>query len=468
MINDIVSPVLGAIIGYFTNWLAIKMLFFPYEPKYIGKIKLPFTPGLIPKERAKIAKKIAVVTEEKILDKETIEENIFTQENKEKIYLLIEKNFYKLKEKDFNIDYVLTSLYGEKKDTVLKKIEDKILFKISEFIFEEKNQEALAELLTEKIYYAIKNIDKNQDIKEKLENIIISSLNNENIKNNIFNTKICDIINNENVSDIKISIFESVPKICGYICDKMKNDDYIDKTFGSFVKNVIEENIGTFAGMFLNKDKIYESIKNNIILYLNNKENQNIIGLKIFEILSLYQNKTIFEVYEKIPEKTKDIIKEKITINNLKTYINKTKVLDNLYNALDNEIINLKGNIKNIIVKLIKEKIATNLYSVIKNYIKNNKNKILNININFILEKIDISIFKDKIFILIEKLIDSQGDKFLSNISISNMIENKINSFDMDTIEDIILSVAKKELNAITIIGGILGFVIGLIPVIIK
>ena len=58
----IVSPVVGAIIGWFTNDLAIKMIFRPLYPKYIGKWKLPFTPGLIPKEKNRIAKAIGETT----------------------------------------------------------------------------------------------------------------------------------------------------------------------------------------------------------------------------------------------------------------------------------------------------------------------------------------------------------------------------------------------------------------------
>ncbi len=51
------KPIVGAIIGYTTNWLAIKMLFKPpHEAKYIGKLKVPFTPGLIPRERERIAR----------------------------------------------------------------------------------------------------------------------------------------------------------------------------------------------------------------------------------------------------------------------------------------------------------------------------------------------------------------------------------------------------------------------------
>jgi uncharacterized membrane protein YheB (UPF0754 family) len=52
-------PVAGAIIGYFTNDIAIKMLFRPYKPIYVGKRQLPFTPGLIPRNQERLAKRIA-------------------------------------------------------------------------------------------------------------------------------------------------------------------------------------------------------------------------------------------------------------------------------------------------------------------------------------------------------------------------------------------------------------------------
>ena len=52
-------PVIGGVIGYFTNDIAIKMLFRPYRPYYIGGKQLPFTPGLIPRNQERLAKRIA-------------------------------------------------------------------------------------------------------------------------------------------------------------------------------------------------------------------------------------------------------------------------------------------------------------------------------------------------------------------------------------------------------------------------
>jgi len=55
----VAPPVVGGIIGYFTNDIAIKMLFRPYRPYYVGGRQVPFTPGLIPRNQERLAKRIA-------------------------------------------------------------------------------------------------------------------------------------------------------------------------------------------------------------------------------------------------------------------------------------------------------------------------------------------------------------------------------------------------------------------------
>lgn len=55
----IVPPLAGGVIGYFTNDLAIKMLFRPYRAKQLFGQRLPFTPGLIPRNQSRLAQRIA-------------------------------------------------------------------------------------------------------------------------------------------------------------------------------------------------------------------------------------------------------------------------------------------------------------------------------------------------------------------------------------------------------------------------
>lgn len=49
IIKYIAGPVIGAVIGYFTNFIAVKMLFHPKKEIKVFGHKLPFTPGAIPK-----------------------------------------------------------------------------------------------------------------------------------------------------------------------------------------------------------------------------------------------------------------------------------------------------------------------------------------------------------------------------------------------------------------------------------
>lgn len=76
IIRIISGPVIGAIIGYFTNYLAIKMLFKPLNPVKIGKFTLPFTPGIIPKRKNQLGKILGDAVLEKFFTYNDLE-NVF-------------------------------------------------------------------------------------------------------------------------------------------------------------------------------------------------------------------------------------------------------------------------------------------------------------------------------------------------------------------------------------------------------
>ena len=81
-VKIIVTILVSAIIGLVTNYLAIKMLFHPYhEHKLFGKIRIPFTPGIIPKNRYRMSKSIAETLGGEILNKDVLEKNVFNNLN---------------------------------------------------------------------------------------------------------------------------------------------------------------------------------------------------------------------------------------------------------------------------------------------------------------------------------------------------------------------------------------------------
>jgi hypothetical protein len=79
----LVPPLLGAVIGFITNVVAIKMLFRPLNPIRIFGIRLPFTPGILPRQRQKLADSIGAMVQRELLTPEILKDRIESPEVKE-------------------------------------------------------------------------------------------------------------------------------------------------------------------------------------------------------------------------------------------------------------------------------------------------------------------------------------------------------------------------------------------------
>ncbi len=74
----VLPPLVGAVIGGVTNDVAIRMLFRPYAAWRVGGLRVPLTPGLIPRERAQIAYAIAQTFTEHVLDSDQVADLLLT------------------------------------------------------------------------------------------------------------------------------------------------------------------------------------------------------------------------------------------------------------------------------------------------------------------------------------------------------------------------------------------------------
>ncbi|WP_018249038.1 DUF445 domain-containing protein [Orenia marismortui] len=81
-------PIVGAIIGWITNLLAIKLIFRPYEPIKIPLLNFEIQ-GLLPKRSKELAKKIGEVVERDLLPKEELERELSGLEVKDDIKVAI-------------------------------------------------------------------------------------------------------------------------------------------------------------------------------------------------------------------------------------------------------------------------------------------------------------------------------------------------------------------------------------------
>ena len=93
-----VAPVLGGVIGYITNEVAIRMLFRPHQAKYIMGWHVPFTPGLIPKERERIAASVGDTISRNLMNSEVLERTLLGDDITSRIGQAIDRYFDSLKQ----------------------------------------------------------------------------------------------------------------------------------------------------------------------------------------------------------------------------------------------------------------------------------------------------------------------------------------------------------------------------------
>lgn len=166
-------PIISAFIGWITNWVAIKMLFHPKQPKKILDITFQ---GIFPKRQNQFAEKLGKLVSDELLSFTDISEKITNSENLKKVMPLIDAhldNFLKIK---LASSMPMISMFiGEKTTNQLKAIFITELEELFPIIMQQYTENLKSELDIESIV-----IQKVQSFSsDKLENILYSIMSKE-------------------------------------------------------------------------------------------------------------------------------------------------------------------------------------------------------------------------------------------------------------------------------------------------
>lgn len=146
IIQMLAGPVVGAVIGYLTNYLAVKMLFRPYNPIMIGKIRLPFTPGIIPKRKQSLAEAIGSTVGEKLLTGSDVENALLSEPLKAAAVNNITDSLYEIMENN-SLEKLGGNAVGKDETAAVK---NKVAEFLTEKILQSAEQADIGKLLSEK------------------------------------------------------------------------------------------------------------------------------------------------------------------------------------------------------------------------------------------------------------------------------------------------------------------------------
>lgn len=156
----IAAPVIGAIIGYFTNALAVKMLFRPKKAYFIGKFQLPFTPGVFPKEKARLAQAAHDVINDQLLTGDTLAERMLSDDMLELVQRVADTASDSLREKeDRSVKTLINEIvrHEDALDRAIAGIQDAAAEKIRSRLIEENVGHILSERFCQELNAAMQD-----------------------------------------------------------------------------------------------------------------------------------------------------------------------------------------------------------------------------------------------------------------------------------------------------------------------
>ncbi|MDM0974819.1 DUF445 family protein [Clostridium perfringens] len=486
----IIGALIGAVIGYITNWLAIKMLFRPREAKYIFGMKLPFTPGLIPKEKSRIANKVGETVGTHLLNSDSLSKALKDDKIKAKFNEVAKEKINQVINSNSTLEESLKNTLGENyyalKENMINNITKTILESIQEEEFKNKVK-----------FYIVDSIKEQLNKEpEKIIDFINSNKFREVIINTLEEEKTRDIIGKALLKEVKtlgkedLTIEEVIPEnIKPYIEEYVKSQkdtlvDIIknllrDDEVSYKIKSAINDNIPSIVSMFLSGDVIYGKLVSLVDKSLNEEENKEYICDAALAFVHESMKKKVSDVINTVGEEKLQVISDALgdkisrklnTEENIDSIISKLNCKISSFSSYEEIIKVLFNDYENILID--------NIGSMISQVVNNNQ---LPGEISKIIEKVfdkflqnslnDICYNKQNLENSIMSILDNLYNDFVENksakvleiVDISSIVEEQINAFEVDYAEEIIIGIANKELKAITWLGALLGGILGIL-----
>lgn len=113
-------PFISAFIGWFTNWIAIKMLFHPKQPKKFLGITFQ---GIFPKRQKQFAAHLGKLVSNELISFKEIEEKIINPDNLQKVMPVVDEHIENFLKTKLSVSMPMLSMFiGEKTIAQLKGV----------------------------------------------------------------------------------------------------------------------------------------------------------------------------------------------------------------------------------------------------------------------------------------------------------------------------------------------------------
>lgn len=494
LVSLLITPVVTGAVGYVTNYLAIKMLFRPHQPRWYS---LGWQ-GVIPKKRKKLANEVGLMVGRDLISDKEIKGAIASENFQLLLDRAVSGELEKLLKKDYGNIYDIGMKLGIDLEKMVSNSLNKLLIddifvgRINSFI--NKEIKKIAEKFLSKSISDFDNFDSKiksfiagfmqdgnwqdivvDEISASLNNVILSGKSLSDLLPESFDSKIEKL--SEVITDKAIISIDKImadPETREVIVEKLiiAKEDF-------FNSGLIDSIKSGFISMFLTDDMIAGVVNNELPKLIDNIKEQPEIREKIrksihaqiskmlekpiYSFASTFGVDTLFEVRSNAVGGMKNYLKSDNFTEKISTIVSDTV---NKYSHFT------VGGILNTFGIKIDEKID-NLIDI--RYILQDKDNhalfaefggsvLKRIQLSNLYEKVPEKSF-DKMKVLfvfeINKILEKNISTTLKAIDLPIIVEDKINNLDLYEVENLLFSFMRDQFKWINILGFILGFLLG-------
>ena len=503
----ILPPSLGAIIGYFTNWLAIKMLFRPYRKwRFLG-IPVPFTPGLLPSRREEIAEKVGLVISEQLINQEELRRTLGEAHLQEELALLLSQHWLKIQKEEWTLSEAVRKTLG---DQALNAISNggnqmipSLVYTLEHTEIQQRTIKFMSAQLEKRLQYTpdLHFLDQWSLKGTQILHKKIASGSNEGALQNFINRyeallltwheskqSIVDLFGDDYVRALNQFIQDNPEVLSGLLNQLLSNEDLLDRLV-PFIQRIFDKHWSlSFLSALLSTERLrimIHSLAEDGKKWLIDEEHQQQLNIQISHWLEEFMKKPLSEIGFSStgtfrPEQVTSWLRKLLPFLNSEESI---RVIEKVRTSLVQHISqNTYADLLNRFdISAKAEDIEIYLTRYVRDWLSQSDHiEGLKVGVNLMIETLLNCSFASVVSIWqpkeeqwlgaakeIQNTLVRTLPPGLQMLDVSKMVERKLNEFPLAELEKLTLSVAGRELKAITWFGGILGLLIGSLQLII-
>lgn len=404
-------------------------------------MKVPFTPGLIPKEKNRIARSIGNTIGDYLLSTETIINTLKKRDIEEKIRGKVHRKFLSLRKENRSLDYFLKEFLKEDYVPYKKGLRNLLKGGIVERIRREETKEEIHNFLQT-------NID--QLLQGRGRDFLEENLNKRLGQLYLDQRSFGELIPQEVRSTIYSYIEKNEEEIGDFVRARFKEEEFQNKLKLS-IGDAVDKNVSRLITSFIEPSLIADKVFTIIERYIYSENTARYMVEFTKDSLTSFLDLKVMDIAPGLLEGIEEDKKDRII----------KKGLDHLFSQENHELLrSLVGNSLNDFIQA--ESLEATLDHLVDRVIK----EVVERPLGFYLGQIQEDQI-EKLYLLIKKQIDEFLIDHLARVielfNISKIVEEEIQGFDVEFTEKLILDIADKELKAITRLGALLGAIMGLL-----